>query len=408
LFPLQGTSVEWTCSDKKITETCIADRKAEEPQILLPECGSAATTYESYATGFAGDFCASGEVSPIPLFPLPGGSVDWSCILNNETRNCTADVKEVEITPTISATGVLGANPSVDKYAIVIGICDYPDFLEYSDICESDGDAANMAKALHTEYGFPITNIRLFRDIVQDSISTDGENIISYSASRDNIMTAIETLRGEVGVDSEVVFFFSGHGVTGNVEGSAENLDEALLVHNGIENLRKNKSDGQFEYIWDDELRTAFEGFATEKITFIFDSCKAEGMNDVMAGSTTTNGVGRVFVTATEEDKNAYVYSAGEEGEGLFSHYFVKNGMRGYDGVGGGWADGYNQIGWDHRTEDGYANPGTLGQDGLVTVEEAYEYAKDKLGYKLEQNPVLKDFFTNDLLLGYWSDYSPL
>jgi hypothetical protein len=408
-FPPSGESVEWTCNDgKKTIDTCIAYRKDVEPQISLPECGPAATTYESTATSFKEGFCVSGTVESEPEFPLTGDSVDWNCILDGQTKNCTATVEEAGNTSTISATGILGAGPSADKHAIVIGICDYPDFLEYSDICESDGDAMNMTRALHTEYGFPVENIYLFRDIAMDSVSTSGESVISYPASRSNIMGAIETLKGKVGADSQIVFFFSGHGVTGNIEGDDEALDEALLVHNGLENLNKNKGEGQFEYIWDDELKDAFEGFATERITFIFDTCKAEGMNDVMEGFTTDeNGIGRVFVAATEEDTNAYVYSSGEAGEGLFSHYFVSNGMRGYAGVGGGWADGYNQIGWDYRTEDGYYNPPVEGQDGLVTIEEAYEYAKDKLGIifsSSEQVPTLEDFFTNDLLLGYWAD----
>ncbi len=388
---------------------CIAYREETEIQDSQPECGPAATVYKSTVTSFDGDLCAIGTVDLEPVFPVAGESISWDCVLDSETKSCTATVEAAGETPTISATGIFGAGPLVDKHAIVIGICDYPDFLEYSDICDSDGDAVNMTRALHTEYGFPTKNIHLFRDIAMDSVSTDGEDVISYPASKTNIMNAIETVKREAGTNSQVVFFFSGHGVTANLEGSTEDLDEALLVHNGIENKNKNQMEGQFEYIWDDELKEVFEDFETERITFIFDTCKAEGMNDVMEGfNTDENGVGRVFIAATEEEKNAYVYSTGEQGEGLFTHYFVKNGMRGYDGVGGGWADGYNQIGWDYRTEDGYNYPGVTGQDGLVVIEEAYEYAKDKLGLifsSQEQVPILKDFFTHDLLLGYWEGY---
>ncbi len=416
LFPLSpDVSVYWDCLYKGITTHCEASMIAEEIQIPLSECGLAATTYESAVELNLDDLCATSsviETPPLSLSLSPGDKVDWTCVLGNETPvDCSADVKEAEIAPTISATGVLGMNPSTNKHAIVIGICDYPDFLEYSDICESDGDAANMARALHMEYDFPIANIHLFRDIIENSVSTGGENVISYSASKTNIIKAIDDLRlqvkkeKEAGTDSEVVFFFSGHGVTGNIDGDNELLDEALLVHNGFENINKNKGDGQFEKIWDDELKAEFADFETDRITFIFDTCKAGGMNDVMEGFSEEDSE-RVFVASSSEEGSSYVYSDGEEGEGLFSHYFVKNGMRGYIGVGGGWADGYNEIGWDYRTEDGYASP-VIGQDGLVAIEEAYEYAKDKLGFlSVEQIPTLKDFFVNDLLLGYWADYS--
>jgi len=323
--------------------------------------------------------------------------------------------KNEEPTSSIAATGVIGEDleEGAQKYAIVIGICDYPAGLEYGDICESDGDAKYMYHALTTEYGFLPENISLFRDMIAD---TEGE-MQSQGATYDGIKSAIDHLRddGIVTSKDEVVFFFSGHGVTGLYDdGDGEvrknNPDEAILVHNGVD---------QYEYIWDGELRDWFTNFPTDRITFIFDTCKAEGMNDVMENSSTDeNGVGRVFIAATTEKGNAHVYSGGADGEGVFSHYFVKNGIRGYNGAGGGWADGYNQLGWDSRTQDGWTtyvdddgkiiggelvSPPVIGQDGFVVMEEAYEYAKEKTAaWYSDQEVVVEDLFTNDLLLGYY------
>ncbi len=303
-------------------------------------------------------------------------------------------VPPVDEETTVTATGVTGAALPGNgvKYAIVIGICNYPDGLPYGDICLSDGDALNMYHALTTEYGFLPENISLFRDI-QDEL--DGE-VVSYAAKYDNIKASVDHLRGIVHPEDEVVFFFSGHGVTGLYnDGDAEirktDPDEAILVHNGID---------QYAYIWDGDLKQWFGDFKTERITFVFDSCRAGGMNDVMQNNV-SNINGRIFVAATSEKGTAYVYTSGETGEGIFSHYFVNNGMRGYVGPGGGWADGYNQIGWDYRTLDGWLNGPVIGQDGYVVVEEAYEYAKEKVAsYYSDQIVAIKDLFENDDLLG--------
>ncbi|MCK4860265.1 MAG: hypothetical protein KAS87_06895, partial [Candidatus Omnitrophica bacterium] len=57
-----------------------------------------------------------------------------------------------------AATGFLGTEAAGDKYAVVIGICDYPEdkdgIQEIQDICDSDGDSYYMVKALIENYGY--------------------------------------------------------------------------------------------------------------------------------------------------------------------------------------------------------------------------------------------------------------
>jgi len=144
-----------------------------------------------------------------------------------------------------------------------------------------------------------------------------------------------------------------------------EKMDEGIMVHNGSD----------INYIWDGELRNWFGSFATERIVFIFDTCLAGGMDDVV-------DAGRVVVMSSGETQSSNVYSSGEFGEGMFSHYFVNRGML------RGLADRYNQI---------------SEKDNAVAVEEAFDYAKEKFPPYLEgrQNPIINDLFTDDLLLGY-------
>jgi len=267
-----------------------------------------------------------------------------------------------------AATGSLGDYPATGtKYAVVIGICDYPG--EDNDICWSDGDSVNMYNALIQLYGYSSENVYLYRDTTPNHPEiTDGP------ATYDNILKAVNTIRDKEVAGDEVVFFFSGHGgrTTDTSGDEADGKDEVLIVHDDYEIVG----------ILDDTLQLWFSDFETTRIAFIFDTCLAGGQNDVAAS-------GRVISMATGENQSAYVYSTGdptteELGEGVFSHYFVNEGML------QGKADVY-----DHDKDT------TLGEPNDVVVEEAFDYAKANIPpyLKQRQKPVISDKFENDLLL---------
>lgn len=254
-------------------------------------------------------------------------------------------------TSQFNATGNPGESASGQKYAIVIGICDYPGTT--NDICVSDGDAKNMHDALVSKYGYAEENVHLLRDM---------------GATYSSIADAVDAVRAEVLPGDEVVFFFSGHGTTGRVnDGDAEKLDEGIVSHNGTSLVA----------IWDGQLKGWFSGFNTSRIIFIFDSCKAGGMNDVAKD-------GRVVVMSSAEAENSFVYTNGAFGEGLFSHFFVNEGILLNE------ADSYNQLNVP---------------DMSVAVEEASVYAKEKVSlfantYLWHSQTVnVSDLFTNDLVL---------
>ena len=266
-----------------------------------------------------------------------------------------------------TATGVLGDTATGNKYAVVIGICDYPG--GDNDICWSDGDSVNMYKALTTLYGYDPANVYLFRDTNPDNL-----NITDGAATYENILEAVNTIRDQEVAGDEIVFFFSGHGGrTDDTSGDeADGKDEVLIVHDGNDIVG----------ILDDTLQMWFSDFDTSRIVFVFDTCLAGGQNDVA-------GEGRIIAMATGENQSAYVYSkgdpeTGELGEGVFSHYFVNEGML------QGLADVYNH---DDDT--------ILGEPNDVVIEEAFDYAKDNIPpyLKRRQKPVISDNFTNDLLL---------
>ncbi|ACJ16701.1 polysaccharide deacetylase [Thermococcus onnurineus NA1] len=244
---------------------------------------------------------------------------------------------------TTTATGILGAPVEGEKYAIVIGIADYPG--TSSDLQYTDDDAQLVYDTLINVYGFKPENIIL---------------LLNMDASFYNIYNAVMELKSKVQPGDEVVFYFSGHGSNGRAEdGDDEIIDEALVTHDG-------NPDGSFILIWDGQLKAWFEDFPTDRIIFIFDSCYSGGMTDLAAE-------GRIVVMASGERE--FSLESSEWQHGQFTYYFF------LEGINYGYADVYDHDG-DPTTPD-------------VTVEEAFDYT---LANCEQQTPVIVDGFTNDLL----------
>lgn len=245
-----------------------------------------------------------------------------------------------------AVTGILGTEVTGNKYAIVIGIANYPG-TDY-DLLYTDDDAEEMREALETIYGFDSENIYTFID------KNGGD---TTNATKEAIFLAVVDLKKKLTAYDEVVFFFSGHGGTGNAEDDDDEiLDESIWVHD----------ETNIVPIWDGELKEWFTGFPTDRIIFAFDSCRAGGMNDVAAE-------GRIVNMATTETGTAYEFSSLENGQ--FSHYFVDEGLL------QGLAD-------------------TNLEDEIVTIEEAFDYTK--ANYRPQdrkQSATISDNFENDLAL---------
>ena len=189
---------------------------------------------------------------------------------------------------------------SVDKWAVVIGISDYRG--KHYDLQYCDDDAQDMYNYLIAK-GYPAGNIKLL---------LDGE------AKAKKIIAAIDWLNSWEGSDSEVVFFYSGHGTTydGYNDGDTEYTDETIVS-------------ADLYLILDGQLRTKFSDFDSQNISFTFDSCYSGGMNDL-------SGTGRVITTACEEEELSWETS--DLQHGVFTYYFME-GLSAYHNVEDAYAD---------------------------------------------------------------------
>jgi len=237
-----------------------------------------------------------------------------------------------------AATGILGEEVKGNRYAIVIGISDYPG--NGNDLNFADDDARLFAQVLKEKYSFPEENVFTF---------------IDSKAQAEKIFETINDLRKKISQDDEVVFFFSGHGVRGIAEDEdREMMDEGILLWQG----------NDFFYLWDGQLKEWFENFPTSRVVFIFDSCLAGGMKDVAED-------GRIINMATREfGRFGEAVELEELGHGEFTYYFVKEGMK------------------EEKAD-------TTPQDGVVSDEEAFDWAKENCRYDW---PTIDDRFPYDLV----------
>ncbi len=178
-------------------------------------------------------------------------------------------------------------DPSVNKWAVVIGISDYRGRMNDLQYC--DDDARDMYDYLILK-GYPEGNIKLLLD---------------GSAKAKNIMSAIDWLNSWENSDSEVVFFYSGHGsyYDGYDDGDTEIRDEGIVS-------------SDLYLILDGQLRQKFSSFDSQKISFTFDSCHSGGMDDL-------SGSGRVVVTACLDTQYSYD-GLPDISNGVFTYHFLQ------------------------------------------------------------------------------------
>jgi hypothetical protein len=189
----------------------------------------------------------------------------------------------------------VGESSVIDKRAVVIGIADYPGWI--NDLSYPDDDALDMYNYLLAQ-GYPVKNIKL---------------LIDGQANAKNIMRAINWMnRQEQNVTSECVFFYSGHGdwYEGYNDFDSEYRDEGIVA-------------ADYKLILDGQLRQKFTTFTSKKITFIFDCCFSGGMNDLIGAHVPRNFFGRTVSTACGESELSYDGQSDLQ-NGVFTYYFIE------------------------------------------------------------------------------------
>lgn len=213
-----------------------------------------------------------------------------------------------------------------DKYAIVIGISDYPGdgtVLDYPDpgldLFYADDDALVVKDTLVKSFKFKKKNVT---------------TLVNTAATKAAILDAIMELEEDVEDNDQVVFFFAGHVLRPDQFGEDPVPGMAgMLV--------------QDDMIWDYELEAAFAGIETDDVTFIFDACSTASFAELAVD-------GRTVISATDEDgisgeigdAYAFMWEGADvppefapvlsANHGLFTYFFfvvgIQQGMADFDG----------------------------------------------------------------------------
>jgi len=209
--------------------------------------------------------------------------------------------------------------------ALVVGISDYaPVGPGGPDLNFADDDADDVVTALTTVYGVRAGNITLLKD---------------SAATKPAILRGLEKAKRCTGPRDDLFVFLSGHGTNGirGADGDPE-MDNAFVAHEA------NRSG----LIVDGELaRLVSEDDARRRIV-LGDFSFPSGFNDDMARAGNI-----LYIAAAKGEEFEF---GGDIKNGVFTYKFVQLGII------GGHADNPAQ------------NPHANG-DGLVTLEEAFDYA---------------------------------
>jgi hypothetical protein len=163
---------------------------------------------------------------------------------------------ELSSIPPVNWARVYPGGGSPDgKYAVIVGISDYPG--RTNDLWGPREDAQRMAKVLIERFGFPRRNVVVITD---------------SSATRERIAQAVLRHLGQAGPDGSALFYFSGHGlpIPAN-EGLGEEIDpepdgrdEAIFVWDPT---------GEGTHLLDDELGQLVQRLKTRRTLVILDAC---------------------------------------------------------------------------------------------------------------------------------------
>jgi len=195
--------------------------------------------------------------------------------------------------------------PNHKKFAVIIGIV-YETY-DFGYVGFADRDAGSVYNLLTGKLGFPRENVILLQN---------------SHATLDNIRNSLEwlTTNPQVDSESEVVFFYSGHGIR-NGPNIGLNVPElapgAALVPFDYSILDFKKGHGM---IWDWQLAKYLSRIKPARAWINIDSCSSGGFN--RPGIT---GPNRVVTMSSRVDEISNEIP--EAGRGVFMQYLVEEGI---------------------------------------------------------------------------------
>jgi hypothetical protein len=302
--------------------------------------------------------------APVTLRPGPNAIVvsasDAAGTTRQEVRTVTYAVPKVASTPPVPASP---PPPARKEWAVVIGVGHY-ESAAIPRLRYTVSDAEAIYQTLVGPAGFKKENVLLLTDTSE------------RKPTLRNIKWALGTFLGRSAQkDDTVMIFFAGHG--------APEVDTRGLERDGLAKyLIPSDADPDDLYstaLPMDELQTIFGRIEAERVVAFLDACYsgAAGGRTFASKKTRASLVDDLFLERLTRSKGRAIVTASrpsevsielpELGHGIFTYYLV-NGLKG---------------------------GGDLNRDGIVSLQELYEYVEQQVTKKSRavggsQHPVMK------------------
>lgn len=248
-----------------------------------------------------------------------------------------------------------GIATPANRYAVVVGITDYPG--SYNDLNYPDDDASEMSSLLSSRGWTVVTKL------------------LDSAATSDAVATAISDLASSIGTDrnSTVLFYYSGHG----------DLEDGTAYIVPYDSIDTNGNIIKSSMISASEMSQLLGALECENKLLILDSCYSGGF----VGSSSTS-------SDTSSQNYGYYESGTGEADLLYalshsSEFIAKNlAENGDPDVLCISAAGSEEMSWDDSDHKNgaftyyllaSADSGDSNGDGYVSATEAYSYAKAKI-----------------------------
>jgi hypothetical protein len=157
----------------------------------------------------------------------------------------------------VTAHPAKGAGDGITRYYAVI--CGISDYLNIDDLDYCDNDAKDIRSTLLASNNWNSSNITL---------------LVNSAATKSAIQTAIQNMANKSDEDDVCLFFFSGHGATGDYDiepyDELDGYDEYMCPYDSA-------LYGWYNDIRDDEFSIWIAGLPTSKYIILLDTCESGG-----------------------------------------------------------------------------------------------------------------------------------